>query len=71
MSLKATRETMTKMSNGQTTLECEKESARKENVLCEPHENNRCMVLNNMTEIRIVNSKNIVMSSEEGKLEER
>ena len=57
---------MTNMSNGQTTLECEKESARKENVLCEPHENNRCMVLNNMTEIRIVNSNDIVISSEKG-----
>ena len=67
MSPKVTQETMTKMSNGRTTLEYKKECARKETVLCEPHENNRCRVLNNMTEIRIVNSKDYAMSSEKGK----
>ena len=39
----------------------------KEGVLREPHENNKCRVLNNMTEIRIVNSKDYAMSSEKGK----
>ena len=66
---KVTRKTMTKMSNGRITLEYNKECVRKETVLCEPHGNNRCRVLNNMTKIRIVNSEDIVMSNEKEKLE--
>ena len=43
----------------------------KETVLREPHESNKCRVLNNMIEIRIVDSKDRVMSNEEGNLEEQ
>ena len=62
---------MTKMSDGRTTLEYKKECVWKEIVLREPHGNNRYRVLNNMTEICIVNSKHIVMSNEKGNLEEQ
>ena len=42
----------------------------KETTLREPHENNECRVLNNMIEIRIVNSNITVMINEKGNLEE-
>ena len=38
-------------------------------ALCELHENAKCMVLNNMTEICVVNSKDHVMCSGRGSLE--
>ena len=37
--------------------------------LCDLHENDRCRVPNNMTEIRVVISKDRVMCSERGNLE--
>ena len=40
------------------------------NVLCELHENAKCGVPNNMTEICVVNPKDYVMCSGRGSLEE-
>ena len=61
---KVTRKTISRMSNGRTTLEVRERMCQKETILSELYENDKCRVLNNMTEIRIVNSKDIVISSE-------
>ena len=63
---KVTRKTISRMSNGRTTLEVRERMCQKETILSELYENDKCRVLNNMTEIRIVNSKDIVISSEKG-----
>ena len=51
-----TRRSMSKMSNGRTTLEYRKECVQRER-LYEPHENVRRRVPKNMIEICVVNSK--------------
>ena len=63
---KVTRKTISRMSNGRTALEVRERMCQKETILSELYENDKCRVLNNMTEIRIVNSKDIVISSEKG-----
>ena len=63
---KVTRKTISRMSNDRTTLEVRERMCQKETILSELYENDKCRVLNNMTEIRIVNSKDIVISSEKG-----
>ena len=43
----------------------------KETILCELHEHAKCKVPNNMTKVCVVNSKDYVVSSEKGNLEEQ
>ena len=43
----------------------------KRTALCELRENDKCRVPNNLTEVRVVNSKDCVMSSEKENLEDQ
>ena len=63
---KVIRRSMSKMSNGRTTLEYG-QNASKRDSLCELHENAKRRVPNNMTKVCVTNSKNYVMCSERGK----
>ena len=69
MSPEVTRRSMLKVTNDQTTLEYRKKMRPKGTTLCELHENGKCKP-NNMTEIYVVNSKDYVMCSGRGSLEE-
>ena len=68
---KVTRRSMSKMSNGRTTLEYKKEMCPKETVLRKLYENAKCKVPNSMIEIYVMDSKNHVMCNGRGSLEEQ
>ena len=55
---KMTRKTISKMSNGRTTLKYRKERP-KEATLCELHENAKRRVLNDMTEVCVMNPRSM------------
>ena len=68
---KVAQRSMSKMSNGRTTLEYKKEMCPKETVLRKLYENAKCKVPNSMIEICVMDSKNHVMCNGRGSLEEQ
>ena len=71
MSPKVIQKTISKMSNGRTTLENGKDYTRRRLSYVNHMRMTGVGCSNNMTEVHVVNSKDIVMSDEKGNLEEQ